>query len=62
MDKKTSSIEFFKSLFSYFNLKPSNRINAEKPKDLFTWIVHGIAELFGSILLSLLLVGLKYYY
>ncbi|WP_322936070.1 aquaporin [Mycoplasmopsis cynos] len=59
MDKKTSSIEFFKSLFSYFNLKPSNRINAEKPKDLFTWIVHGIAELFGSILLSLLLAGLS---
>ncbi|EIE39992.1 hypothetical protein MCANUF31_01786 [Mycoplasmopsis canis UF31] len=54
-----SSWEFFKSWFSYFNLKKSTRINAEKPKDLITWVIHGFSEVIGTILLSLFLAGLS---
>ncbi|SYV97547.1 Uncharacterised protein, partial [Mycoplasmopsis edwardii] len=32
-----NGLDFFKSLFSYFNLKKSTRVNAEKPKNLMTW-------------------------
>ncbi|WBP83829.1 aquaporin [Mycoplasmopsis edwardii] len=54
-----NGLDFFKSLFSYFNLKKSTRVNAEKPKNLMTWVVHGISELIGTILISLLLAGLS---
>ncbi|ATO30879.1 hypothetical protein CO229_02010 [Mycoplasmopsis bovirhinis] len=47
------------SLFSYFKLKKHQRLNAEMPKDTQTWIIHGISEIVGTALLSLLLAGLS---
>ncbi|WP_426461134.1 aquaporin [Mycoplasma hafezii] len=52
---------FFVSFFSFFNLTKARRLNAEKPKDLRTWIVHGISEYFGTILISMGLAGLSIY-
>ncbi|TDV23258.1 glycerol uptake facilitator-like aquaporin [Mycoplasmopsis mustelae] len=46
-------------IFSYFKLKRLERFNAEKPKDIKTWIIHGLSEFFGTIMLSLLLAGLS---
>ncbi|QKT05553.1 aquaporin [Mycoplasma sp. OR1901] len=61
MDKtlETKNNSLFKNLFSFFKLAPSKRQNAEKPKDVRTWIIHGISELVGTILLALLLAGLS---
>ncbi|WP_322910932.1 aquaporin [Mycoplasmopsis felis] len=47
------------SIFSFFKLKKTDRINSEKPKDVKTWVIHGISEYVGTILLSLLLAGLS---
>ncbi|WP_036452045.1 aquaporin [Mycoplasma buteonis] len=52
---------FFRSFFSFFNLTQARRMNAEKPKDLRTWIIHGISEFIGTIFISLGLAGLSIY-
>ncbi|RIV16789.1 aquaporin [Mycoplasmopsis gallopavonis] len=48
-------------IFSFFKLRKEERLDAEKPKDLRTWIVHGLSEYFGTILISLFLAGLSIY-
>ncbi|SJZ62485.1 aquaporin [Mycoplasmopsis verecunda] len=61
-DKAQSRVKaFFNELFSFFKFKPLERMNAEKPSDLRTWLVHGISEFFGTILISLGLAGLSIY-
>ncbi|MHA3786188.1 aquaporin [Mycoplasma sp. HF14] len=52
---------FFKELFSFIKLKATERGDAEKPADVRTWIVHGLAEFFGTILISLGLAGVSIY-
>ncbi|WP_051521838.1 aquaporin [Mycoplasma leonicaptivi] len=47
------------AIFSFFKLSKSKRSEAEKPKDLLTWIIHGVSEYVGTILISLLLAGLS---
>ncbi|MBN4083428.1 aquaporin [Mycoplasma sp. CSL10137] len=61
MDNKVEAqkVSLIKNLFSFFKISQSKRENAEKPKDVRTWIIHGISELIGTILLSLLLAGLS---
>ncbi|MFV8474300.1 aquaporin [Mycoplasma sp. SK341A] len=54
-------LDFFKDLFSFFKLKATERGDAEKPADVRTWIVHGLAEFFGTILISLGLAGVSIY-
>ncbi|WP_416756143.1 aquaporin [Mycoplasma aquilae ATCC BAA-1896] len=61
LTKKQKVIEFFKELFSFFKLRPSKRTEAQKPCDFKTWIVHGISEFIGTILISLGLAGLSIY-
>ncbi|WP_246051793.1 aquaporin [Mycoplasma nasistruthionis] len=46
-------------VFSPFKLTEAKRQNAEKPKDAKTWMIHGLSEYFGTILISLLLAGLS---
>ncbi|QGZ97363.1 hypothetical protein GE118_00915 [Mycoplasma sp. NEAQ87857] len=52
---------FFKSFFSFYKLTKERRENAQKPKDLRTWLIHGVSEYIGTILLSLALAGLSIY-
>ncbi|VEU58480.1 aquaporin [Mycoplasmopsis gallinacea] len=46
-------------IFDFFKLAKEKRANAQKPKDLKTWIIHGFSEYFGTITISLLLAGLS---
>lgn len=63
-NRKTTAKDFWtftKGFFSFFKLTKERRENAEKPKDLRTWIVHGISEFIGTIFISLGLAGLSIY-
>ncbi|WP_406614245.1 aquaporin [Mycoplasma corogypsi] len=52
---------FFKSFFSFYKLTQERRKNAEKPKDIRTWLIHGVSEFIGTIFIALSLAGLSLY-
>ncbi|UUM20027.1 MULTISPECIES: aquaporin [unclassified Mycoplasma] len=50
---------FFKKIFSHFKLTHKQKANALLPIDIYTWIIHGLSEFFGTLILSLGLAGLS---
>lgn len=60
-DSKTFKPKF-QELFSFFKLSKKKREMEQEPKNLITWIKHGLSEFFGTIFLSLTLAGLSTYF
>ena len=46
-------------MFKYFKFTKESRKSSEEPKDVTTWIKHGVAEFIGTIVLTMFLAGLS---